>query len=39
MKRSRDSYAAGGTPAVVKEYRAQLAAAFKRRGVSLDIFL
>jgi transposase len=39
MKRSRDSYAAGGTPAVVKEYRAQLAAAFKRRGVLLDIFL
>jgi hypothetical protein len=39
MKRSRDSYAAGGTPAVVKEYRVQLAAAFKRRGVSLDIFL
>ena len=39
MKRSRDSYAAGGTPAVVKEYRAQLAAAFKRRGVSLDVFL
>jgi hypothetical protein len=39
MKRSRDSYAAGGTPAVVKEYRAQLAAVFKRRGVSLDIFL
>jgi hypothetical protein len=35
MKRSRDSYAAGETPAVVKEYRAQLAAAFKRRGVSL----
>jgi hypothetical protein len=24
---------------VVKEYRAQLAAAFKRNGVSLDIFL
>jgi hypothetical protein len=39
MKRSRDSYAAGGTPAVVKEYRAQLAAVFKRRGVSLDVFL
>src|SRR4051794_4814356 len=39
MKRSRASYAAAGTPAVLKEYRAQLAAAFKRRGVSLDVFL
>ena len=39
MKRSRGSYAAGGTPAVVKEYRAKLAAALKRRGVSLDVFL
>jgi transposase len=39
MKRSRGSYAAGGTPAVVKEYRAQLAAALKRQGVSLDVFL
>ena len=39
MKRSRGSYAAGGTPAVVKEYRAQLAAALKRQGVSLDFFL
>jgi hypothetical protein len=39
MKRSRDSYTAGETPAVVKEYRTQLAAAFKRRGASLDVFL
>ena len=39
MKRSRGSYAAGGTPAVVKEYQAQLAAALKRQGVSLDVFL
>jgi hypothetical protein len=39
MKHSRGSYAAGGTPAVVKEYRAQLAAALKRQGVSLDVFL
>jgi hypothetical protein len=39
MKRSRGSYAAAGTPAVVKEYRAQLAAALKRRGVALDVFL
>ena len=39
MKRSRGSYAAGGTSPEVKEYRAKLAAALKRRGVSLDIFL
>ncbi len=39
MKRSRGSYAAAGTPAELKEYRAQLAAALKRRGVSLDVFL
>ncbi len=36
MKRSRGSYAAASTPAVVKEYRAQLAFELKRRGVSLD---
>ena len=39
MKRSRGSYAAASTPAVVKEYRAQLAFELKQRGVSLDIFL
>ncbi len=39
MKRSHGSYAAGGTPAVVKEYQAQLVAAFKQNGVSLDVFL
>jgi hypothetical protein len=39
MKRSRGSYAAGGTSPEVKEYRAKLAAALKRRGVSLDVFL
>ena len=39
MKRSRGSYAAAGTPTELKEYRAQLAAALKRRGVSLDVFL
>jgi hypothetical protein len=39
MKRSRGSYAAGGTPAVIKEYRAQLAFELKQRGVSLDVFL
>ncbi len=39
MKRSRGSYAAASTPAVVKEYRAQLAFELKRRGVSLDVFL
>jgi hypothetical protein len=39
MKRSRCSYAAGGTSPEVKEYRAKLAAALKRRGVSLDVFL
>jgi hypothetical protein len=35
MKRSRASYTAVGTPVVVKNYRAQLAAVLKRRGVSL----
>lgn len=39
MKRPRSTYAAGGTPPEVKEYRAQLAAALKQRGVSLDVFL
>jgi hypothetical protein len=39
MKRSRGNYAAGGTSPEVKEYRAKLAAALKRRGVSLEVFL
>jgi transposase len=39
MKRSRSNYAAGGTSPEFKEYRAKLAAALKRRGVSLEIFL
>ena len=39
MKRSRGSYAAASTPAVVKEYRAQLAFELKRRGVSLNVFV
>ena len=39
MKRSRGSYAAGGTSPEIKEYRAQLAAALKKRGVTLDVFL
>jgi transposase len=39
MKRSRGNYAAGGTPPEAKEYRAKLAAALKRRGVSLEVFL
>ena len=39
MKRSRGTYAAGGTSPEVKEYRAQLAAALKQRGVTLDVFL
>ncbi len=39
MKRERASYAAGGTPAEVKDYRAQLAAALKRRGVPVQTFL
>jgi hypothetical protein len=39
MKHSPRSHAAGGMPAVVKEYWAKLTAALKRQGVSLDIFL
>jgi hypothetical protein len=37
MKCSSESYAAGGTPAVVKEYRTQLAASFKQ-GEQRDRF-
>ncbi len=39
MKCLRGSYTAGGTSPEVKEYRAQLVAALKCRGVSLDVFL
>ena len=39
MKRDHDGYAAGGTPTDVKEYRASLAVALKRRGVPLSDFL
>lgn len=38
-KRYQTSYAAAGTPADLKEYRAELALQLKRRGVSLDTFL
>jgi hypothetical protein len=39
MKRSHGSYAAAGTPAVVKEYQAKLVAALKHGDVLLDVFL
>ena len=39
MKRSRASYGTCGTSPEVKEYRAQLAAAMKRMGISLETFL
>jgi hypothetical protein len=39
MKRSCESYGTSGTSSEIKEYRAQLAAALKRLGVSLETFL
>ncbi len=39
MKCSSGSYAAGGTSPEIKEYRAKLAVALKRHGMSLEVFL
>ena len=39
METPSKKFASAGTPQVVKEYRAELASALKKRGVSLDVFL
>jgi hypothetical protein len=39
METPSKKFASAGTPQVVKEYRAELASALKKRSVSLDVFL
>jgi hypothetical protein len=39
MERSPGTYASSGTPVMVKEYRAALAAALRHEGITLDVFI